>query len=74
MSYEEFYDGYSTVENEEKYNVSKVFFGVIKKYPPTCKKIETVICGDEVSYNLLDVDVAVLKKIIMAIPFIALKN
>ena len=61
MSYEEFYDGYKSIENQDKYNVSKVFYGVIEKYPPTCKKIETHFCGTEVSYNLLDVDVAVLK-------------
>lgn len=62
MSYEEFYDGYSSEENQNKYNVSKVFYGVIKKYPPTCKKIETHFLGTEVSYSLLDVDVAILKK------------
>ena len=62
LSYEEFYDGYINKENQNKYNVSKVFYGVIKKYPPTCKKIETIFSGGEVSYNLLDVDVAVIKQ------------
>ena len=62
MSYEEFYDGYKTDANSGRYNVSSVFYGVIDKYPPTCRKIETLISDGEVSYNLLDVDVAIWSK------------
>lgn len=61
LTYEEFYDGYISDENKGKYNVSPAFYGVVKDYPPTSRKIETVMLGDEVSYNLIDIDVAILK-------------
>ena len=61
MSYEEFYDGYSNQDNQNKYDVSNVFYGVINKYPPTSKKIATNLESQKVSYTLLDVDVAIYK-------------
>ena len=64
MSFEEFYDGFIDDSNMGKYNVSPVFKDVIKKYPPTNYRIEPIFFGDEVSYNLLNVDVAVEKKLL----------
>lgn len=59
MSSEEFYDGYLNEDNRGKYTIPKTLTRLIDKYPPTTSKLETVKTDSEITYNFLDVDVAV---------------
>ncbi len=59
MTMEEFYDGVLNAENQGKYTIPQTLAHLIGKYPPTTSKLKVKEVQGGLSYEVLDVNVAV---------------